>query len=117
MAITYVDVVQEQVTAGNVTIYTAPSVSNFESAHIVYGNCANESTTDTELTINIVQSGGSVGVTNRYFPPKIVFAGRTDPLSPIVGRAIKTGDYISSIASLANALNLSITIKEIYSDS
>jgi hypothetical protein len=116
MAIIYVDVVQEQVTAADVTIYTAPSASNFESAHIIYGNCANEGTVDTELTINIVQSGGAVAVTNRYFPPKVIFAGRTDPLSPIVGRAIKAGDFISSIASLADNLNLSITIKEIYSD-
>ena len=116
MAIFYIDVVQEQVTAGNVTIYTAPSTANFESAHIIYGNCTNESATDTELTINIVQSGGSVGVTNRYFPPKAVYAGRTDPLTPIVGRAIKSGDFISSIASLANNLNLSLTVKEIYTD-
>jgi len=116
MSIIYVDVVQEQATASNATIYTAPSASNFESAHIIYGNCANEGAVDTELTINIVQSGGSVGVTNRYFPPKVIFAGRTDPLSPLVGRAIKSGDFISSIASLADNLNLSLTIKEIYSD-
>jgi len=116
MSIVYVDVVQEQVTASNVTVYTAPSASNFESAHIVYGNCANEGATDTELTINIVQSGGAVAVTNQYFPPKVIFAGRTDPLTPLVGRAIKTGDFISSIASLASNLNLSMTIKEIYSD-
>jgi len=116
MTVLYVDVAQEQVTASDVTIYTAPSTANFESAHIVYGNCANEGTVDTELTINIVQSGDSAGVTNRYFPPKAIFAGRTDPLSPIVGRALKTGDFISSIASLASNLNLSLTIKEIYSD-
>ena len=116
MAVFYIDVVQEQVTASDVTLYTAPSTSNFESAHIIYANCANESATDTELTINIVQSGGAVAVTNRYLPPKTIFAGRTDPLTPIVGRAIKTGDFISSIASLANNLNLSLTIKEIYTD-
>lgn len=116
MAVFYIDVAQEQVTASDVTIYTAPSASNFESAHIIYGNCTNESATDTELTINIVQSGGSAAVTNRYFPPKVIFAGRTDPLTPIVGRAIKAGDFISSIASLANNLNLSLTIKEIYTD-
>lgn len=116
MAIAYIDVVQEQVTASNVPIYTAPSSSNFESAHIVYANCANTSGTNTELTINVVQFGGSVSLANRYFPPKVIFAGRTDPLTPLVGRAIKRGDFISSIASLADSLNLSLTIKEIYSD-
>jgi hypothetical protein len=116
MAVVYQDVVQEQVTAANVTIYTAPTASNFESAHIVYASCANESATDTELTINIVQSGGSVGVTNRYIPPKTIFAGRTDPLSPIVGRGIKAGGFINSIASAASNLNLTMLIKEIYAD-
>lgn len=116
MSIAYIDVTQEQVTTSDVAIYTAPSAANLESAHIIFGNCTNESAVNTELTINIVQSGGAVSVTNRYFPPKVVFAGRTDPLTPIVGRAIKRGDFISSIASLADNLNLSITIKEIYSD-
>lgn len=116
MAVFYIDVNQEQVTASNVTIYTAPSASNFESAHIIYGNCTNEGSTDTELTINIVQSGGSVAVTNRYFPPKVIFAGRTDPLTPIIGRVLKAGDSINSIASLASNLNLSISVKEIYTD-
>lgn len=117
MTVIYRDIVQEQVTAANVTIYTAPSATNFESAHIIYGNCVNEGTVDTELTINIVQSSGSVAVTNRYFPPKVIFAGRADSLSPIVGRAIKSGDFINSIADLASNLNLSLTIKEIYTDS
>lgn len=116
MTISYVDVSQEQVTAADVTIYTAPSASNFESAHIIYGNCVNEGTVDTELTLNIVQSGGSVAVTNRYFPPKVIFAGRTDPLTPIVGVALKAGDFINSIGSLASNLNLKLSIKEIYSD-
>jgi len=116
MSIVYVDVVQEQVTAGNVTVYTAPSASNFESAHIIFGNCTNESATDAELTLNIVQYGGAVAATNRYFPPKVIFAGRTDPLSPIIGATLKTGDFINSIASVATSLNLKLTIKEIYSD-
>lgn len=116
MTILYIDVIQEQVTASNVTIYTTPSVSNFESAHIIYGNCANESATNTDLTINIVQSGGVVSAANRYLPPKTIFAGRTDPVAPLVGAVLKRGDFISSIGSLASNLNLKLTIKEIYTD-
>ena len=116
MTIRYQDVTQEQVTAAEVEIYTAPTATNFESAHIIYGACANESASDVELTLNIVQSGGSAAVTNRYFPPKVIFAGEVDNLTPIVGRVLKTGDKIVSIASAASALNLSIGIKEIYTD-
>ena len=116
MSVIYTDVAQEQVTASDVTIYTAPTASNFESAHITFGNCTNEDSTDAELTINIVQSGGSVAVTNRYFPPKTIFAGRYDPLTPLMGATLKSGDFISSIASAASRLNLKLTVKEIYTD-
>ena len=117
MTVAYVDVVQEQVTTADVAIYTAPTASNFESAHITYGNCVNEGLVNAELTINIVQSGDTVAATNRYFPPKTIFAGRSDPLSPLIGRAIKSGDFINSISTVAETLNLSLTIKEIYTDS
>lgn len=116
MSVKYIDVTQEQVTASDVTVYTAPSASNFESAHIIFGNCTNEGAVDTELTINIVQSGGAVAVTNRYFPPTVIFAGLSNPLSPIVGAVLKAGDIINSIGSLASNLNLKLTVKEIYSD-
>ena len=117
MTVKYIDVVQEQVTAGEVTVYTAPTASNFESANIIYGNCTNEGAADAELTLNIVQSGGTAGVTNRYFPPSVVFAGRYDPLTPIIGRVLKSGDFIVSISDTASTLNLSIGIQEIYLDS
>lgn len=116
MAISYVDVSQEQVTTSNVDIYTAPTSSNFESAHIIYANCTNESTSDTELTVHIVQSGGAAGVTNIYFPPKVIFAGRYDPLLPLLGATLKAGDTINSVADIASNLNLKFSIKEIYAD-
>jgi len=116
MTTVYEDIVQEQVTAAEVTIYTAPTASNFGSSHIIYGNCTNASATDAELTLNIVQSGDSAATTNRYFPPSVIFAGRNDPLSPIVGRVLSAGDSIVSIASLASSLNLSIGIREQYTD-
>lgn len=116
MTIKYIDAIQEQVTAAEVTVYTAPTASNFESAHIIYGNCSNESSTDTELTVNVVQVGGSAAVTNRYFLPKVIFAGSYDPLTPLVGRVLKAGDFIVSIGGAASNLNLSIGIKEVYTD-
>jgi len=116
MTVRYKDVIQEQVTAAEVAVYTASTASNFESAHIIFGNCSNEGTVDTELTLNIVQSGGSAAVTNRYFLPKVIFAGQSDPLSAVMGATLKAGDFIVSIGSLASNLNLKMTIKEIYTD-
>ena len=116
MTIKYIDVVQEQVTAAEVTIYTVPTTSNFESANIIYANCTNNSGADADLTLNIVQAGGSAAVTNRYFPTSTIFDGSSNPLAPIVGRVLKAGDFIVSLGSAASALNLSIGIKEIYPD-
>ena len=46
----------------------------------------------------------------------MIFAGRTDPLTPVVGAVLKSGDFINSISSLADNLNLKISIKEVYLD-
>lgn len=111
MTIRYVDAVSEQLPATDTTIYTAPS--GVESAHVVFGNCTNEDAVDTTLTINVVQSGGAVAVTNRYFPPKTITAGSTDSLSAIVNCVLKPGDFISAVAADAARLNLKLGIKEI----
>ena len=116
MTVKYIDVVQEQVTAADVPIYTAPVTASFESAAIIYANCTNEGTVDTDLTVNLVQVGGSAAVTNRYLPPETVFAGTANPLTPLIGATLKAGDFINSIGSLASNLNLKITVREIYTD-
>lgn len=109
--IRYVDSVWEQVTASSTTQYTAPA--NVESAHVIFAQCTNEDASDTTLTVNIVQSGGSVAVTNRYIAGKSIVAGVSEPLD-IVGAVLKPGDFISAIAGAADRLNLKIGIKEIY---
>jgi hypothetical protein len=116
MSVKQIDVIQEQVTAANVSLYTAPTSASFESAAITYANCVNVGTVDTDLTINIVQVSGSVAVTNQYLPPTTIYAGSAHPLTPIVGATLKAGDFISSIGSLASNLNLKITVREIYTD-
>ncbi len=116
MTIKYIDVVQEQVTAANVSIYTAPTSATFESAHIVFSNCTNNDTVDTELTVHLVQFGSTAVATNVYFPAKVIFAGQSDPLTTLMGAGLKSGDIISSVASLASNLNLKLKIKEIFTD-
>ncbi len=116
MTVKYIDVIQEQVTAANVTLYTAPTSSSFESAAIIFANCTNEGAADTDLTVNLVQSGGSVAVTNRYLPPTTIFAGTANPLTPLIGATLKAGDVINSIGSLASNLNLKLSVREIYTD-
>lgn len=108
----YQDAVWEQVTALDTSSYTAPT--DCKSARIIYANCTNEDASATTLTVNIVQSGGSVAVTNRYFTPSSILGGTYDPVSEIVGSVLKPGDQVSAIAGAAARLNLKLGIKEIY---
>ena len=112
MSVLYEDKVLEQVPATDTTIYTAPST--LKSAHIIFANVTCEDAAGDSITVNIVQSGGSVAVTNQYLQSKAVVAGSTEMLSEIINVVLKPGDFISVIAATADRLNLKIGIKEIY---
>ena len=112
MTILYVDAVSEQLPATDTTIYTTPST--VESAHIISAVTCCEDSTGDSITVNIVQSAGSVAVTNQYIQTKAVAAGSTVVLSELVGLVLKPGDIVSAVAATADRLNLKIGIKEIY---
>ena len=116
MTIKYIDISQEQVDIVDEIIYTAPSSASFESASIIYANCTNEGAVDADLTINLVQSGDPAAATNRYLPPTTIYAGSSNPLTPLVGATLKASDFINSVGSLVSSLNLKITVREIYTD-
>ena len=113
MTISYVDVVSEQLPAADTTLYTAPST--VESAHIIAAVACCEDATGDSITVNIVQSGGSVAVSNQYLQAKSVAAGATEPLADLIGLVLKAGDFISATAATVDRLNVKFTIKEIYS--
>lgn len=112
MTITYIDKVSEQVPATDTVLYACPS-SGVSSAHIIYAQCTCEDAVGDSITVNIVQSGGSVAATNQYLQSKSIAAGASEILSELVGRVLKPGDFISVIAANADRLNLSVGIKEI----
>ncbi len=111
MTVRYDDAVQEQLPAINTLVYTCPSTA--KSAQIIFGNCTNADTTDSTLTVNLVKSGDSAGVTNQYIDTKTIVAGDSDPLSEILGVTLLPGDFVSAIADVADRLNLKISIKVI----
>lgn len=111
MATNYADVIQEQVPNTDTTAYTAPTV---DSAHIISATVFNESAANATLIVNIVQSGGSAAVTNRY-SSRTIPAGKPVVLHELVNMTLKTGDFISAVAGTASALNLKMTVKEITS--
>ncbi len=113
MTISYVDAVSEQLPDTDTTIYTCPVGAS--SAHIQFANVTNENAgAAATIIVNIVQSGGSVDVSNQYIPIKTIAISSTNGLTGIINAVLKTGDYISAIAGTATSLNLKIGIKEIY---
>ncbi len=119
MSTVKVDVTQETVLTTEFTVYTAPTSASFLDAVITGGVCTNGSATNSDLTVNIVKSGGAASVTNQYFPAQTVFATRSDLLTTIAGSGLTltTGDFIVTRASVAGNLNFKLSIVETYSDS
>lgn len=109
MTITYKDEVSEQLPITSTLIYTAGSLS---SAHVIYATTHNESASNVTIIVNIVQSGGSAGVTNQYVS-RTIAAGSSVVLNEIINRVLKTGDAIYATAGTAAALNLAIGVKEV----
>ena len=110
MTITYVDAVSEQLPATDTTIYSCPATAS--SAHIQFANATNEDASTT-IVVNIVQSGGSVAVTNQYIPSTTITGTSSSGLTGIVNAVLKPGDFISAIAGAADSINLKLGIKEI----
>lgn len=109
--ITYIDNVQEQLGTTDTTVYTCPTTA--KSAHIQFGNATNKLGSVATITVNIVQSGGSVATTNEY-AIKAIDSGASDNLYEVVGAILKAGDFVSCKASDASAINFKLGIKEIY---
>lgn len=110
MTISYKDQIQEQLPSSSTSVYTAGTLN---SAHIVYATVHNEdAVNNVTITVNVVQSGGSAGVTNQYVS-RDVASGTSLVLSELLGRVLKSGDAIYATAGAADSLNLSVGIKEI----
>ena len=94
------------------TLYTVPS--GVDTAIVMFGVC-NNVTTDTTLTLHVVDSGGSVAATNQYITTQTVASATPNPLDAITGMVLETGDFISALAADADRLNIRIGILEILS--
>lgn len=111
--ITRTSVVQETVASAAATLYTAGATLDY--AFIAKALAANSTTTPATLTINIVQSGGSVESTNEYVITETIPANQSVVLFKLIGEQLDPGDFISAIASVTSTVSLRISMKEISS--
>lgn len=111
--ITRKSVVQETVAITDTTLYTGAVTIDY--AFIAKVLASNSTTTPATLTINIVQSGGSVASTNEYVITETIPAKQSITIYKLIGEQLGPGDFISAIASVASTISLRISMKEISS--
>lgn len=91
------------------TQYTATSVK----ALIDKATVTNTDTVNRSFSINLVQSGGSASNANLIIDDRAVVPGETYTCPELVGHALDSGAFISTIASASTALTLRISGREI----
>ena len=78
---------------------TAPLTSVIDSF-----TATNESTSSATISLHIVPSGGSAAGSNKVVDERTIAAGETYTMPEVLGHVLKSGDYISTIASAASSI-------------
>lgn len=92
------------------TQYTAPAGTR---VIIDKATVTNVDTVNRNFSVNIVSSGGSASDTNLVIDTRAVFPDETYLCPELVGQVLGPGDFISTIATAANALSLRISGREV----
>jgi len=102
-------VAAQQLTNVSATYYTATNVRT------VIDKCTvtNTSAGAIALTLDIVDSGGSAGVTERIISAKSIAAGETYRCPEMVGQVLESGDSIQGLASDVLCLTIRVSGREI----
>ena len=73
----------------------------------------NTSAGNVTLSVNLVTSGGSAGVTNLIVDARTIAPDETYTFPELVGQVLESGGFISTIASAATSLTIRASGREI----
>jgi hypothetical protein len=93
-----------QPTTSNTTLYTVPGSTDAKIASITI---CNTTTTAATLTLSVVQSGGTAGVTNQIMAAYSVPASATVIIDSSV--YMNTGDFVAGLQGTTSALTVTIS--------
>lgn len=99
----------KQMEATQTTQYTATNAR----AIIDKATVTNTDTVNRTFSVNLVTSGGSAGNANLVIDDRTVVPGETYLCQELVGQALESGSFISTIASSATALTIRVSGREI----
>lgn len=91
------------------TYYTAAGVT----AIIDKFTATNYSASAATLSVNLVTGGDTAGNQNLITKTKTLQAGETYTFPELVGQALMSGGFISTIAGTASAINIRVSGREI----
>lgn len=92
--------------AGNNTVYTVPALSAVKISSACLCNTTSSAVT---VSVSLVPSGGTAGVTNRVVNAYSLAANDSMVLTEILGAMLDAGASINVNTSTANAVNAAIT--------
>lgn len=73
----------------------------------------NTNTANVTISVNLVTSGGAVGLDNRIVDTRSIAPDETYTCPELVGQALESGGFISTIASAATSLTIRASGREI----
>lgn len=102
-------ILPKQAEDAQTTQYTADAVKaiidKFTVTNTTAGNVA--------LSVNLVSSGGSAGVSNLLIDARTIAPDETYTCPELVGQILEAGDFISTLASAAASLTIRASGREI----
>ena len=99
----------KQAEASQTTQYTAVNCKTI----IDKATVTNTSAANATLSVNLVTSGGSAGVSNLIVDARAIAPDETYTLPELVGQVLEPGGFISTLASTASALTIRFSGREI----
>lgn len=104
------------------TLIPSKQAENSQTTQYTAVNCktvidkftaTNTSASNVTLSVNLVTSGGSAGVSNLITNSRSIAPDETYTFPEIVGQALESGGFISTIASAATSLTIRASGREI----
>lgn len=99
----------KQAESSQTTQYTAVNCKTI----IDKATVTNTSAANATLSVNLVTSGGSAGVSNLIVDARAIAPDETYTLPELVGQVLEPGGFISTLASTASALTIRFSGREI----
>lgn len=104
------------------TLIESKQAENTQTLQYTANNCktiidkftaTNTSTNNVNLSVNLVQLGGTPGDENLIVDARAIAPGEAYTFPELVGQALQPGSFISTIASAATSLTIRASGREI----